>query len=156
MFCLDPVICVHLRNLRFRVILSGVRHMDADVNRRDHQTHAILGALIEVHRQPGSGFVEAVYQEAAALEFGDQHIPSEREVPLVVRCEGTPLECYFRADVICYGEVLVELKAVERLTNVHQAQVINYLKATGLKRALLVNFGAARLEYRRIVLGYEG
>ncbi len=130
--------------------------MEADVDRRDKQTHAILGALMEVHRQLGSGFVESVYQEAAALEFGDQRIPSEREVSLVVRYKGTPLECHFRADFICYAEVLVELKAVERLTNVHQAQVINYLKATGLKRALLVNFGAARLEYRRIVLGYEG
>ena len=95
-------------------------------------------------------------RKRAHWNFETKRIPSEREVPLVVRYKGTPLECYFRADFICYDEVLVELKAVERLTNVHQAQVINYLKATGLKRALLVNFGAARLEYRRIVLGYEG
>jgi GxxExxY protein len=130
--------------------------MDADVNRRDKQTHAILGALMEVHRQLGSGFVEVVYQEASALELREQCIPFERETPLIVRYKSVPLECCFRADFICYGEVIVELKAVERLTAVHQAQVINYLRATGLKRALLVNFGAARLEYRRIVLGYEG
>lgn len=129
--------------------------MDAEINKRDTQTHAILGALMEVHSQLGSGFLEAVYQEASVLEFRDRNIPAEREVPLMVRYKGTPLECHFRADFICYGEVLVELKAVERLTDVHQAQVINYLKATGLKRALLVNFGAGRLEYRRIVLGYE-
>jgi GxxExxY protein len=130
--------------------------METTVSKRDEQTHAILGVLMEVHRQLGSGFLESVYQEASALEFRQHGVPFEREVPLIVRYKGTPLECYFRADFICFGEVLVELKAIDRLTNIEQAQVINYLKATGLKRALLVNFGAARLEYRRIVLGYDG
>jgi len=125
-------------------------------DKRDPQTYAIIGAGMEVHRQLGHGFLEAVYQEASALEYTVQDIPCEREVLLVVKYKQTPLTCHYKADFICFGEVLVEMKALARLTSIEEAQVINYLKATGLTRALLINFGAPRLEYRRLVFGYEG
>ena len=125
-------------------------------DKRDPQTYAIIGAAMEVHRQLGHGFLEAVYQEASALEYTTQDIPFAREVLLVVKYKQTPLPCHYKADFICFGEVLVEMKALARLTSIEEAQVLNYLKATGLTRALLINFGAPRLEYRRLVFGYEG
>lgn len=123
-------------------------------NRRDVQAFAIIGAAMEVHRQLGHGFLEQVYWEALGLELRLRSIPFEREVPLTIHYKGTALQCAYRADYICYGEVLVELKALDRLGTSEQAQIINYLKATGLKRGLLINFGAPRLDYRRMVLGH--
>lgn len=120
-------------------------------DKRDPQTYAIIGAAMEVHRQLGRGFLEVVYQEANAVEYMDRGIPFEREVLLVVKYKGIALNCHYKVDFICYGEVLVELKALDRLTTREEAQVINYLKATGLSRALLINFGAPSLEYRRLV-----
>ena len=122
---------------------------------RDPQTYAIIGAAMEVHRQLGHGFLEAVYQEALAVELTARQIPFQREVWLEVQYKGTTLNCHYRADFIGYGEVLVELKALARLTSIEDAQVINYLKATGLHRALLINFGAPSLEHKRLVFGYQ-
>ncbi len=126
-----------------------------DRDPRDAQTYAILGAAMEVHRQLGHGFLEAVYQEAMALELTQRGIPTRREVPIRVYYKGSALSCAYRADLLCYDEVLVELKALDRLTNVEHSQVINYLKASGLSRALILNFGAPRLEYRRFVLSHR-
>ncbi len=122
----------------------------------DPQTYAIIGAAMEVHQQLGHGFLEAVYQEALALECAARQIPFEREVSLMVKYKQIPLACRYKADFVCFGQVLVEIKALARLTTVEEAQVINYLKATGFSRALLINFGAPRLECKRLVLGYEG
>lgn len=107
------------------------------------------------HRQLGHGFLEAVYQEASAVEYAARGIPFEREVILVVKYKGVALNCHYKADFICFGEVLVELKALDRLTSREEAQVINYLKATGLSRAVLLNFGAPSLEYKRLVLTHQ-
>ncbi len=125
------------------------------LEQRDPQTYAILGAAMEVHSQLGAGFLEAVYQEACAVEFALKKIPFAREVALVVEYKSVALACRYKADFICFGDVLVELKALNKVTNLETAQVLNYLKATGLKRALLINFGAARLDYQRLVNGYQ-
>lgn len=106
---------------------------------------------MEVHRQLGHGFLEAVYQEALALEFGARGLPFKREVELPVFYKSQPLRCTYRADFICFENVLVELKALSRLSSVEEAQVLNYLKATGYSRALLINFGASSLEHKRLV-----
>ena len=125
------------------------------VNKRDPQTYAIIGAAMEIHRRLGHGFLEAVYQEAAVLEFPRQNIPFQREVVLPVRYRDTILSTSYRADFICFSDIIVEFKALSRLTTIEEAQVFNYLKATGYRRGLLINFGASSLEYKRLVWGYD-
>lgn len=93
-----------------------------------------------------------MYQEALAHEFTARNIPFVRELQLVVNYKGKPLECTYKADFICFESVLIELKALSACAGVEQAQVINYLKATGLERALLINFGRRSLEFKRFVL----
>ena len=106
---------------------------------------------MEVHRQLGHGFLEAVYQEALAVELTAREIPFQREVILPIRYKGQLLQCGYRADFICFGEIVVELKATSQLTGTDEAQTINELKATHLNRALLINFGVPSLEYKRLV-----
>lgn len=122
---------------------------------RDQRTHAITGAAMEVHRQLGHGFLEAVYQEALAIEFRNQGIPSQREVPIAVRYKGESLSCTYRADFLCFESVIVELKALTALGGTEEAQVINYLKGTGIEVGLLLNFGAASLQFKRLVFSRE-
>ena len=117
----------------------------------DPQTYAIIGAAMEVHRELGHGFLEAVYQEALAIEFGLRGIPFEREKEIEVVFKGVILKTGYRADFLCYGEIPVETKAIQALTGNDEAQIINYLKGTKTHRGLLLNFGAPRLEYLRRV-----
>ncbi|MCK4374584.1 MAG: GxxExxY protein [Candidatus Brocadiae bacterium] len=126
-----------------------------NTDEKDPQTYGIIGAAMEVHRRLGHGFLEAVYQEALALELRERSMPFEREAQLTVRYKGTALPCSYKADFICYGDVLVELKALGELTNSEYAQIINYLKASGLGRGLLINFGAPSLEYKRFVFSHN-
>jgi GxxExxY protein len=124
------------------------------VEERDPQTYAIIGAAMEIHRQLGHGFLESVYQEAAMIEFSMRQIPFTREIALPIHYKNVPLSTHFRADFVCFSEIIVEFKALSRLSNVEEAQVLNYLKATDLKRGLLINFGASSLQYKRLVWGY--
>jgi GxxExxY protein len=111
-----------------------------------------IGAAMEVHRVLGCGFLKPVYQEALAKEFVLRNIPFRREVELPVMYKGEFLAVKYKPDFICYDSVIVELKALDKLSGKEKAQVINYLKATGIERGLLLNFGTIRLEYERVIL----
>jgi len=118
----------------------------------DPRTYAIIGAAMEVHRQLGCGFLEPVYQEALAIEFSKREIQFRREVKLPVFYKGIPLDSVYKVDFICFQEVVVELKALARFSGTEEAQIINYLKATGHEIGLLLNFGMRSLEHRRFIL----
>ena len=104
---------------------------------------------MEVHKQLGRGFLEAVYQEAFALELSARDIPFAKEVNLPIFYKGQPLSTIYRADFVCYGNIIVELKAIKQLGGVETSQIINYLKATKFPLGLLLNFGSESLEYDR-------
>ena len=105
------------------------------------QSYAINGAAMNVYNALGHGFLEAVYQEALELEFIKRGIPYEREKELKIFYEGKELRQTYKADFVCYGDIIVELKAVPHLDESHRSQFFNYLKATGFKLGLLYNFG---------------
>lgn len=125
------------------------------MDERDPETYRIIGAAIEVHRTLGTGFLEPVYQQALALEFGEREIPFVREYGLDIEYKGRILDCRYRADFICFERVIVELKAINHLTTQDDAQVLNYLRATRFNRALILNFGQTRLQHRRLVRSHE-
>lgn len=119
----------------------------------DPQTYAIIGAAMEVHRELGHGFLESVYHEALGIELALRGIAFESEHPIRLTYKSRPMESFFKADLICFGEIIVELKSLSAGTGkVEQAQVLHYLHATGLKRGLLINFGQPSLEYHRFIL----
>lgn len=118
----------------------------------DPETYAIIGAAMEVHRELGHGFLEAVYRAALAREFTRREIPFRAEVDLPVFYKGDRLACGYRADFICYEDVLLETKAISALTSSDDAQLLNYLKATCHERGLLINFGAPSMQTKRLVL----
>ena len=122
----------------------------------DPQTYQIIGAAMEVHRELKHGFLEAAYHEAMKLEMEVRAIPWQHEVDLVIYYKGTPLKCKYRADFVCFGDIIVELKAISQITGADKVQVINYLKATRFRRALILNFGTESLQFERVVLGHGG
>ena len=123
----------------------------ADLLYKD-KAYIIFGAAIEVHKELGAGFLEAVYQEALAIEFQKQGIPFEREKQLNIFYKGIELKKSYIADFVCYGNIIVETKAIKEISNCDQAQALNYLKATGFELALLINFGSKLLQKKRIIL----
>lgn len=122
------------------------------VDIRDPQTYAIIGAAMEVHRALGCGFLESVYHEALAIELAERGIHFRREAALPIIYKDNVLPCSFRVDFICFDKVLLELKALATLSPIEDAQVINYLKASKLPRALLLNFGTTSLQHKRLAL----
>ena len=114
-------------------------------------TYAIIGAAMEVHKVLGPGFLESVYEEALAHEFDLRDIPYQRQARLAVRYKEI-VAGEFRADFLVEGKVVVELKAIKALTEADEAQLLNYLKGTGYRVGLLLNFGAPSLEYKRRIL----
>jgi GxxExxY protein len=117
------------------------------------ETHALLGACFEVYKEKGCGFLEAVFQECLELELADRGIPYRAQVPLKLQYKGRPLRQTYQPDFLCFGKVIMEIKAVTKLADEHRAQLHNYLKATGCRVGLLVNFGHYPLvEHERIVL----
>ena len=121
----------------------------------DRQTYQVIGAAMRVHRQLGCGFLEAVYRDALKLELVSSGIPFEAEVGFGIVYDEQVLESRYRADLVCFGEVLVELKAMAAITGREAAQVLNYLKASRLERGLLLNFGARRLEVQRLSMTHQ-
>ena len=118
---------------------------------KDPETYAIIGAAMEVHRVLGCGFAESAYQEALAVELQHRNIPFQKEVALGMEYKGQKLSTFFRADFICFRRVVVELKALPRLGPLEDAQLLNYLKVTGMPVGLLLNFGTRSLESKRMV-----
>jgi len=117
----------------------------------EEKTYAILGACFEVYKELGAGFLEHVYQECLTREFASRGVPAVPLPLLQVFYKGRPVARCFRPDFVCFGEVLVEVKALRSLESIHRAQVLNYLKAAGLRVGLLLNFGhVPGLEFERL------
>jgi GxxExxY protein len=114
------------------------------------ESYDITGCLMEVHRELGCGFLEAVYQEALAIEFKKAGIPFKREVPLQINYKGVTLTKEYVADFVCYNKIIIELKAVSQIADIHKSQVKNYLKVTGYRLGILANFGSTSLETARV------
>ncbi len=118
--------------------------------KRDPQSGTIIGAAMEVHTLLGQGFLEAVYQEALAHELALRGIPFKREYPIPIRYKNVVLGAPYRADFLCFDDLIVEIKAISSLGGIEEAQLLHYLKATGMRVGLLLNFGAKSLEVRRM------
>ena len=117
------------------------------------ESYRLMGACFEVYREMGCGFLEGVYQECMKIELGEQHIPFQEQPTLNLKYRGLILSQYYIPDFVCYDKIILELKSVKKLADEHRAQLQNYLRATGLKLGLLINFGHhPQLEWERIVL----
>ena len=115
------------------------------------ECYKILGCAMEVHNELGPGFLEAVYQEALSIELASSRINHEKEKVINISYKGEIMAKKYIADIICNEEIIIELKAVSTLKDEHYSQVLNYLKATDLRIALLINFGAKSLQFKRII-----
>ena len=113
------------------------------------EVYAIIGAAMEVSNELGSGFLEAVYQEALGIELTARQIPHEQQKPIKIRYKGIELMKDYFADFLCYDQIIVEIKAIKQLSTIEEAQLLNYLKATGCPLGLLINFGVPKLEWKR-------
>lgn len=117
------------------------------------ESFAIIGACFNVYNDKGCGFLEPVYQECMGIELEFQNIPTQSQKKLDLFYRNQKLEHFYQPDFICFEKIILELKAVDKITDAHRAQVLNYLHATGLKLGIIVNFGHhPDLEYERVVL----
>ena len=113
------------------------------------ESYAINGCLLKVYNGLGCGFLEAVYQEALEIEMKKRSIPFESQCKIQIQYKDVPMEHYFIADFVCYNKIIVELKSVSAILPEHEAQIINYLRATGFKLGILLNFNEESLYYKR-------
>ena len=129
--------------------------MTEKVKGLNQQTEIVIGAAIEVHRALGSGLLESAYEVCLCRELSLRNVPFECQKPIAIDYKGVSLDCGYRADLIVDRQVLVELKAVDQLSAIHDAQLLSYLKLSGLKVGLLINFNVRMLKHgvRRKVLG---
>ncbi len=116
------------------------------------EIYKIVGAAMEVHRELGCGFLEAVYEEALTRELNYKSIPFEQQKQLIISYKGEELKKYYVADLVCYNSIIIELKALNAIVPEHEAQLLNYLKATNYRIGLIVNFGTKSLQYKRYIL----
>jgi GxxExxY protein len=116
------------------------------------ECYKIIGCCMDVHSNLGCGFLESVYQEALELEFIRNSIPYEVESQIDIHYKGVVLDKKYYSDFVCYDEIILELKAVKSIEDIHIAQLMNYLKATRKKVGYLINFGSTSLEYKRFIL----
>jgi len=118
---------------------------------KDPRTYRIIGAAMEVHKELGCGFLEAVYQEALEREFSIRGLPFQSHPEIRISYKGMVLDKTYQPDFLCYDAVIVEIKALSNLAGTEEAQILNYLKASGAKIGVLLNFGNKSLEYRRYI-----
>ena len=117
-----------------------------------NEVYAIIGAAMEVYNQLGPGFSEAIYQEALEIESNTQNMPNNPQDEIYIAYKGTQLKQFFKPDFIYFDKIIVEIKAIDKLTSREEAQLLNYLKATGLPLGILINFGRENdLEWKRMV-----
>ena len=137
-------------NLReFTLIFGGIM---AELLYKD-EVYAVIGSAMEVYNQLGPGFGEAIYQEALEIELGSRKIPNRPQHDVFIKYKGTKLKQFFKPDFLCFDKIIVEIKALDRLTSREEAQLLNYLKATNLPVGLLINFGSHNdFEWKRMVL----
>lgn len=124
---------------------------DSPPSFQDPRTFAIIGAAYEVHRVLGTGFLEIFYKDALQIEFSERQIPFERESPCWVEYKGRPLSRSYYVDFVCFGEIVLEIKARSVTGPADHAQVLNYLASTRQRIGLLLNFGTPKLEHRRFI-----
>ena len=131
----------------------GTHEMDEDKILYREESYQIVGACFEVYTEKGNGFLEAVYQECLRKEFKLRGLDYKEKPKLQISYKGEMLDQYYEPDFLCHERIILEIKAVKQLSDEHRAQIINYLKATGLRLGLLVNFGHyPKIEHERFVL----
>ena len=113
------------------------------------EVYHIVGAAVNVSRELGCGFLEAVYQEALEMEFADCNVPFEPQKRINISYKNRMLKREYVADFICYDKIIVEIKAIKSITEIEEAQLLNYLKATKLPLGLIINFGHPKMEWKR-------
>ena len=130
-------------------ILPRTRTCGTDTNHHEHnkilyeeECYKIYGCIYTVNKKLGSGFLEAVYQEALEIELKRENIPFVSQKELKILYDGIPLKSKYIADIVCYEKIIIEIKAISKINNQHKAQLINYLAATGFRLGLLVNFSS--------------
>lgn len=116
------------------------------------KVYKIVGAAMEVHKELGPGFLEAVYQEALAIEFNLQQVPYQEQVKVRMFYKNNSMKAFYVPDYLCYEGIVVEIKAMKKCTQVEEAQIINALKATRHQLGLLINFGEPSLFWKRFIL----